>query len=195
MKILKKIVLVLVVLVLALIVIGFLMPSTRHVERSVTINAKPEAAFVQVNDLKNWPNWSPWYKMDPSCKMVYSEPSSGTGANYTWDSQNSNVGKGKMTIEESTAPSMVKTKIEFEGMNESHAYFKFEPEGEGTKATWGFDANLGNNPFFRLMGSMMDGMLGGIFEGGLNDLKKASESAPAPIPAEQAPVIPVDSAK
>ena len=194
MKIIKYIVHTIVFLVVALVIIGFLMPSTRHVERSVSINSKPDVVFAYVNDLKSWNTWSPWFKMDPQSKMVFSEPSAGAGANYTWDSQNKNVGKGKLTIEESVAASLVKTKLEFEGMNESYAYFKFEPEGEATKVTWGFDANLGNNPFFRLMGTMMDKMMGDIFNSGLADLKKVSEETPI-APVEEPVLAPADSIK
>lgn len=194
MKILKRIFLVLLVVIGAAVLIGFLMPSVRHVERSVSMNVKPDVVFEQVNNLKNWPNWSPWYKLDPNSKIVYSEPSSGAGAFYTWDSQNSNVGKGKMSITESVPGQVVKVRLEFEGMNPSEGAFTFEPEGEGTKATWSFDASMGNNPFFRLMGVMMDKMLGKTFEDGLADMKKVSEAAPV-ISPEPAPAAPVDSSK
>ena len=66
-----------------------------------------------------------------------------------------------MTIEESTAPSIVKTKIEFEGMNESHAYFKFGTGRQKERKRLEEDLTpiLVTIHFFRLMGSMMDGML------------------------------------
>jgi len=194
MKILKNIVLVIVILVVTLVIVGFLMPSARHIERSLVVNAKPDAVFAQVNDLKKWNSWSPWFKMDPNSKMVFSDNSVGLGAYYTWESTNSNVGKGKLTIEESTPFSLVKSKLEFEGMSESHAYFKMEPEGENTKVTWAIDSNLGNNPFFRLMGVMMDKMLGDIFLQGLTDLKKVAEENPI-APAEVVPVAVTDSVK
>ena len=183
-----------VILVVALVIVGFLMPSARHIERSIVVNAKADAVFAQVNDLKKWNSWSPWFKMDPNSKMVFSDNSAGLGAYYTWESTNSNVGKGKLTIEESTPYSLVKSKLEFEGMSESHAYFKMEPEGENTKVTWAIDSNLGNNPFFRLMGVMMDKMLGDIFMQGLTDLKKVAEENPI-APAVVEPVTVNDSIK
>ncbi|HRH65211.1 MAG TPA: SRPBCC family protein [Bacteroidia bacterium] len=194
MKILKNIVLILVFLIVALVIVGLLMPSSRHMERSVNVSAKPETVFSYVNDLKKWNSWSPWFKMDPNSKMVFSEPAAGSGANYTWDSENANVGKGKLTIEESIPSELVKTKIEFEGMEDSHAYFKLEPEGESTKVTWAFDSNMGNNPFFRLMGLMMDKMMGKIFEDGLADLKKVSEATLIP-PVEETLPVQTDSLK
>ena len=152
MKLVKRILLVLLLLVLAAVVIGFLMPGSRKIERTVAMGAPPAAIFEQINELKNWPNWSPWYKLDPEAKIVYSEPSSGLNAWYTWDSNNKNVGKGKMTIVEIQENAYIKTKLEFDGMNEAYGYFRLEPGAEGTRVTWGLDAQFGNNPLFRLMG-------------------------------------------
>ena len=98
-----------------------------------------------------------------------------------------------MTIE-STASSIVKNQNWIEGMNESHAYFKFEPGRRRNERDLGFDANLGNNPFFRLDGKYDDGMFGGIFEGGLNDLKKLLNQLGSDSLKNKF-VIPVDSAK
>lgn len=184
MKILKRIFIVLVVIVGALAVIGFLVPREQHVERSLTVQANAASTFDQINNLKNWENWSPWIKLDPASIRNYSEPASGSGAYYTWSSENQNVGKGKMTITESQPLSLIKTKLEFEGMEPATGYFKIEPDGEGTKVTWAFDANMGSNPFYRLMGLMMDRMLGENFNEGLAGIKKAAEAAPVTAPVE-----------
>lgn len=176
MKLVKRILLVLLLLVLAAVVIGFLMPGSRKIERTVAMGAPPAAIFEQINELKNWPNWSPWYKLDPEAKIVYSEPSSGLNAWYTWDSNNKNVGKGKMTIVEIQENAYIKTKLEFDGMNEAYGYFRLEPGAEGTRVTWGLDAQFGNNPLFRLMGPMMDKMLGETFTQGLSGLETAAKT-------------------
>lgn len=177
MKIVKRILLVLLVLVLAAVVIGFLMPGSRKIERSVAMGVPAMAIYGQINELKNWPNWSPWYKLDPNAKIVYSEPSSGLNAWYTWESDNKNVGKGKMTIVEVQDNGYIKTKLEFDGMKEAYGYFRLEPQGESTQVTWGLDAEFGNNPIFRLMGPMMDKMLGETFTQGLTGLEAAAKAA------------------
>lgn len=176
MKIVKRILLVLLVLVLAAVVIGFLMPGSRKIERSVAMGVPATAIYGQINELKNWPNWSPWYKLDPNAKIVYSEPSSGLNAWYTWESDNKNVGKGKMTIVEVQDNKYIKTKLEFDGMKEAYGYFCLEPQGESTQVTWGLDAEFGNNPIFRLMGPMMDKMLGETFTQGLTGLEAAAKA-------------------
>ncbi len=180
MKILKRILIIIVLLIGVAVVIGFLLPREQHVERSLLVEAAPAVVFEQVNNLKNWENWSPWIKLDPASVRNYSDPAVGTGAFYTWSSENKNVGSGKMTILESMPNSRVSTQLEFEGMETATGYFKFEPDGAGTKVTWAFDANMGSNPFFRLMGLMMDKMLGKNFDECLQGIKKAAEAAPAP---------------
>lgn len=178
MKIVKRILLALVILAAIAVIIGLMMPAERHIERSIVVNSSPESVWDQINDLKKWNAWSPWYKLDPNSAMTYSEPANGKGSWYTWDSQNSNVGKGKLTIEESIAGQVVRTKLEMEGMDPAHAYFNMQAEGEGTKLTWGLDAPMGSNPVFRLMGPMMDKMVGQSFEEGLRDIKTVSEGLP-----------------
>ncbi len=185
MKIIKRILLVIVLLIGLAVVVGMLMPREQHVERSIVITADPAVIFDQINNLKNWENWSPWFKLDPASVRNYSDPAVGAGAFYTWSSENENVGKGKMTILDSQPNSLITTQLEFEGMEKALGYFKLEPDEEGTKLTWAFDANMGSNPFYRLMGLMMDKMLGASFDEGLAAIKQTAETLPpaAPVPA------------
>ena len=85
-------------IVLLAVGIGFFMPGTTHLERTIEINAPSTQIYEQVNELKNWMNWSAWAKIDPTTVWKYSEPSSGTGSYYTWASEDKNIGNGKMTI-------------------------------------------------------------------------------------------------
>ena len=55
------------------------------------------------------------------------------------------------------------------------AGFTLEPEGEGTKVTWGFEADLGYNPVTRYMGLMFDSWIGADYEAGLASLKALVE--------------------
>jgi hypothetical protein len=57
------------------------------------------------------------------------------------------------------------------------------------------DMNMGSNPFKRLMGSMMDGMMGPWFEQGLNALDSAAAANPIAAPAPAMPdSVPADTA-
>src|SRR5215510_11916389 len=91
---------VLVLAVIVLVVIAATKPDTFRIERSTTINAAPEKVFPLINDFHNWPQWSPWEKLDPALKRTHSGPTSGKGAVYEWEG-NKKVGQGRMEITES----------------------------------------------------------------------------------------------
>ena len=173
MKILKWI-LGIIALLLAL---GFLMPGTTHIERAIDINVPAVDVFNQVNELKNWSNWSPWAKLDPNTVWKYSEPSSaGLGAYYTWASEQSNVGKGKVTILESKPNELVRNRMEFAGQGEAMSNFILTAKDTAsTKLVWTFESDNGLNPFSRWMGLFMDKMLGPDYEKGLANMKAYCE--------------------
>lgn len=176
---LTKLLLALAVIAAGLVLVIAMQPADFHLERKTIVAAPPAKAFAQVNDFRNWKNWSPWAKLDPAMKETYSEPSAGVGAHYSWIGNNE-VGEGKMTIEESRPDELVKLKLEFiRPMAATHgAQFTFLPEGDQTTVTWSMD---GENTFvskaIHLMLDM-DKLVGAQFEQGLADMKKAAEAAP-----------------
>lgn len=164
-------------LALLLIVIA-MQPAEFHIERSIDMNAPPEAAFAQVNDFHAWGKWSPWDKMDPGMKRSYEGAPSGVGAQYAW-SGNNQVGEGRMTIEKSE-PTQIVIKLEFlkPFAATNTATFTFTKTPEGNKTTWGMD---GHNNFVSKAFSLfmnMDKLVGGDFERGLAAMKAAAEAAP-----------------
>jgi hypothetical protein len=187
----KKVLLVLAVLVAAFLGVVATRPDTYHVERSTEVKASPEAVFAFVGDLKTFPQWSPWQKRDPNVKITISTPSTGVGASYAWEG-NKEVGKGRMTIIESTPPVRTKEKLEFIEPFPSIAEAGFEVKPAGTGAstvTWSMDGknNLIGKAFSLFMD--MDKMIGKDFEDGLASLKKLVEAAPAAAPVAPAAAV------
>ena len=178
MKFLKNLFIVIAVLAIVIIIVGFFLPKTAHVERSITINASQDKVFQQVNTFDDYNNWSPWYKMDPDAKYEFSGPDSGVGAMMSWDSENAQLGTGSQKIVESTYPKLVKTELLF-GEDPKPGYATFELEELGpreTKVTWSFDADFGNNIVGRYFGVFLDSMLGSTYEEGLQALKEEVEN-------------------
>jgi hypothetical protein len=145
------------------------------------MKAPAQAAFAQVNDLQNWRAWSPWEKIDPALKRTYEGPRAGTGASYAW-AGNKDVGEGRMTITESRPSELVRIRLEFfkplAAVNT--AEFSFKPAGDGTSVTW---TMTGQNNFLSKAICLfvnMDGMVGGMFEQGLAQMKSVIETAPKP---------------
>lgn len=192
MQTLKRIGLFVLLLIILLVIISLFLPGKVHVERTAVINAEPSVIYDQVNGLKNWPNWAPWFKLDPNMQVMYDGPESGTGASYSWRG-NKKVGEGKLTITESHPAEHVGMRMDFKGQGSATADFNFERADGGTKVTWGMNSDMGMNPIGKYLGLFMDQMVGGDFEKGLESLKKISESSSSP--AAPMNTMPADSTK
>ena len=178
MRILKIILIVLVVLVALAAIIGMFMPADVRVERSMEMKAAPDAVYNQVNDLKNWDNWMPWNKLDPNWQRTWGEKTEGEGASYSWKSDKKEVGAGSITITKSVPNEAVETNLHFEGQGDATGTYDLAKTDAGTKFTWGLNMNMGGNPFKRLMGGMMDKMMGPVFDQGLRSLDSAAQAHP-----------------
>ena len=165
------------IFIILLLVISLFLPKKYYVERSNVINADVSKIFPLVIDLHKWNSWSPWYEMDTTAKMEFQNGGIGKGVSYTWESNNKNVGKGKMEIVDVVPNSKVATVLYFDGMGSSKANFDFFPQGANTKVVWSFECNTDDapvlmRPISKYMGFFMDGMLGPDFEKGLKKLNE-----------------------
>lgn len=178
MKALRIILIVLLVLFGVFVIVNAALPKNVQVSRERVMDDAPDAIFAQISNVENWKNWSLWYEIDRDATYEYSDPTSGVGAWYSWDSENPNLGKGKLTIVEAEPYSMMKTHIEFEGMGAVDGSWELEVTDEGTRVTWSADMEF---PFFqRWVGMMMDGALGPQFEGGLANIDSVATAMGAP---------------
>jgi effector-binding domain-containing protein len=183
MKFLKTAGLVIAGLLFLLVLISFFLPGSYHVERSIVINADASVPFALAKDFKEWDKWSPWHEIDPAMKKTYSEIQGEVGSYYTWDSENPNAGKGKVTITGITNNQIIENKLEFDGMGVSTAKYVFEPVDGGTKVIWSLEGNGEGMPWLwkipsKYFNLMMDGMVGKEYEKGLQKLKEISEATP-----------------
>jgi len=179
MKILKIFGIIVIVAVALLLIVGLLLPSTSHVERTISIEASPKAIFEETNNTKNLNNWSPWAKLDPETKYTFEGPEAGVGAKMSWISEHDQVGEGAQWIIESIENEKVTNQLEFGDFEgDFKASLILEPEGDKTKVTWTYDADMGGNLIGKYFGLFMDGMLGPFYEDGLSNLKEVAESKP-----------------
>lgn len=174
---LKKILLIVLALVAVLLFTIAMQPAEYRVVRSAKINAPPSVVFTQVNDFHNWEAWSPWEKLDPAMKRTFDGSPSGVGAKYAWVG-NSDVGEGKMTIEESQPSEKIRIKLEFikPFAATNSTVFNFKGEGDQTNVEWVMDGT--NNFMSKAFGLFMnmDKLVGGDFEKGLGQLKTVAEA-------------------
>jgi uncharacterized protein YndB with AHSA1/START domain len=161
-----------------------LRPDNFRISRAATIDAPPERIYRVINDLHDWPQWSPWSRLDPEQKLTYAGSPLGAGAVCEW-SGNNKVGSGRMTIKESSQNERIRLKLEFfrpmQAVND--AQFDLKPVGETrTEVVW---TMTGHNDFMgKAVHAFMnvDKMVGGQFEQGLANLKALMETQPTVAP-------------
>lgn len=170
------------VLVVVALLVPLALPSTVHVERSIEIRSLPASVYAVVSDFNQSAKWDPWASKDPNIETKVI--GSGVGSTYTWNG-NDEVGEGRSTIlaaepPEGDTPGYVKLELHMvRPMEDSFTSdWKLESVNGRTKATWGFDNDLGY--FQRYFAPMIDGFIGPDFEQGLRNLKSYVENqAPA----------------
>ena len=175
MGILLNILIGLVVLIVILAAIGLALPRRVGTERSVTIDAAPEAIFPHLNSLRRMGDWSPWLGRDPEIVVTHDGPEEGVGAKMAWVSQMRNVGSGKQEITASVANERVDTALDFGSRGTAEASLALAPDAAGTRVTWSFSSDLGTNPVARWFGLMIPGFVGKDYEAGLARLKALIE--------------------
>lgn len=172
----KTIGILLVVVVGGLLAFAATRPSVFQVQRTASIKAPPEKIFPLIEDFHRWSGWSPYEKLDPEMKRIYSGAASGKGAVYEWNGNNK-VGQGRMEITDASPPNRVTIKLDFLRPFEGHntAEFTLDGRGDSTIVTW---AMYGPNRYIAKVMSLfmsLDRMVGRDFETGLANLKAAAE--------------------
>lgn len=162
------------VAILAFITVNIFAPGKMQVEKSIVIDAPASAVYTEISDFRNWKKWDPWQQADPNLKGEYGKGGKGLGATWTWESETQ--GNGKQEIIEVKENEYMKTSLNFEGWDATnYAEFILEDSDNGTKVTWTMDG--AENPFFlKFMNLIMEPMVGGNYELGLQNLKEVVEN-------------------
>ena len=160
--------------------LGLVLPAHAHVKRSIAINAPAEQIFAQVSDLSAWSAWSPWASLDPNAQLTVE--GQGLGQRMIWSSDNPQVGQGSQVITALDSPRHMQTHLEFDGQGLADASFDLTPTADGqTQVTWSLDTDMREGvpfvmkPVSTYMGFLMDAMVGGDYETGLQNLKNVVE--------------------
>jgi effector-binding domain-containing protein/uncharacterized membrane protein len=173
----KKILYGLIGIVVVLVIVGFLLPGEIEVSRSITVNAPAEYAYEEIENLENWPKWSYWNTLDTAMEINYGDTRKGAGAAYSWNSET--LDQGKITLTEVVPFSSITSDMDFMENGTAKGYYQFEPDGEATKVTMKFTADMGMNPVSRLFSNIfMKPEIDHAFEHGLAKIKELAEAKP-----------------
>ena len=175
MKFLKIFAGILVTIVLLFFVVGFFLPKSYTMSRSIVINAPDSVVYTNVADFNNFLKWNPWYKMEPTAKITITGTPSQAGHLYVWNGKK--MGLGQMQVLEVKPYKLIDEELKFIKPMEavSNVKFAFDAVPGGTKVEWtmsGENKTIADKWF----GAMMDIMMGKDFENGLQDLKTLSET-------------------
>ena len=177
MKVLKWVGIGVVALILVIVIVGLFSPAKVHVERSRVINADQSTLYAMLQTPKTFVGWSPWSEVDSTMTLDYFGPSAGPGAGYNWNSDDWMVGQGTWTVRSATPMNEIIVDIDFDGSGGFSTYKLEEAEG-GTQVTWMMDSELGSDPFSKFFGLMMPGMIGDMYDRGLERLDSTIQAMP-----------------
>lgn len=183
------------VLVVAVVAIGFMLPSSARLERSIVIERPPATVFTVLDGFRHFEDWSPWASLDPQMKTQVEGPINGVGARFVWTSEIEAVGSGSQEIVESEPYRRIGVRLVFSGMDtQNSAQFELEPQGEATtEVTWRYESQFGSSLMARYFGLMLDRRVGPDYERGLEQLKAHVETLAdvdfAGIPVERMTVV------
>ncbi len=151
---------------------------TYDIQDSQVINAPIEVVFSEVNDFKNWENWGPWKKEDPTISFTYAEKTSGEGASFSWDGKTG----GSMTTTKVIPNSEIQQEVTLKNSGrETHAkvHWFFEEVAEGTKVTWKMEGehSLMEKAYYSWSGFDFNTAIHQMHQAGLKGIEGAVEEA------------------
>lgn len=138
MKIIKYLILLLLLLVVGGALYIATLDGDYQVQESRRIKAPASLLYATVNNYRTWEEWGPWMEADQNMMISYPEQTIGEGASYNWKSETQ--GDGSMETVKAIPYSSIDQDITFitpMGESNSQVYWIFEPDGDGTKVTWG----------------------------------------------------------
>ncbi|EFO30707.1 conserved hypothetical protein [Roseibium sp. TrichSKD4] len=160
------------VLVAGLVIIPYLLPSSKTVTRQAVIDAPSDTVYALVSSNEGYQTFNPYKAKDPDLKITLSGPEHGVGSSFAFDGKE---GKGSQTITSLTENKSVTMQIDLGAMGQPICTFDLEAIGANqTRVTWSTRSDFGMTPIGRVFGLFLDGMLGPDYELGLKLLGKAA---------------------
>jgi len=159
-----------------LVVVGLILPGQVEIKREIEINTSTTIIHEYVNNLDNWPKWSPWLELDPSIQTNIGDIHEGVGASQSWVG---NSGGGNLTITKSSIDKGVFYDMSFEGDPTIYqAGLSYQTDGNRTLVSWTMTGEMKPIIIGNYFALLMDSLVGDSFVAGLEKLKEISENNP-----------------
>ena len=169
------------IVVALFLVVGLLLPASRHHEESVETNRKLTIVYDTINSLRRFEDWNPLVLRDPNIQIEKSGPDSGVGARLEYSSD-TNLGEGSWEIvanEPRKSVSFALTDPE-PGSNKRTTY-SLKPTGRAgrnVEITQTYDVDYGWNLLGRYAGMYVSSNVGSDMRLGLQRLSNMLAAVP-----------------
>lgn len=182
----------LIIVVVTGVVVGIIMPSSGHVERSLVVSKDLRQVYDVVANFRTFPDYAVLRAYDPKTQYTLSGNAYGPGSEISWASQDEKVGNGKLTIA-STKPefnqidtTVNSAQIIWNVDNEwrgSDKHFTLDLLRQGntgklTKITWSYDVSYGFNLIDRYSNLYIHGQPDALIQYSLNSLQNLLAGVP-----------------
>lgn len=158
------------------VVVGLILPNQIEIKREIEINASSDVIHEYVNNLDNWPKWSPWLELDPTIQTTIGNVHQGVGASQSWQGSS---GGGQLTFTDSSVENGVVYDMSFEGDSTVYqAGLSYQLKGSKTLVSWTMTGEMEPIIIGNYFALLMDSLVGDSFVAGLEKLKEISESTP-----------------
>lgn len=158
----------------------FVLPNSLEVTRNVAVERPRAAVFAMINDLRIAKEWSPYYARDPDAEFAISDQP-GPGQTMRWASSVREVGRGRMSIVDSSDNEQVESLLEMGDRATLNSRIELRPAQGGTSVSWTVTADCGQgwiNVPCRYMNLVLSGMIRRELDSGLARLKTLTEQLP-----------------
>ena len=158
------------------VIVGLILPSQVHVERTITIDARSKQIYPLISNFKRWNQWSPWAKIDPNARFKVA--GRGLKQKMFWSSDDPLVGQGSQEFIALDKPNHIQTHLDFGKQGMADVSFNLIDDRKETKVIWSLDTNMREGvpvymkPFSAYLGFFMDSTVGKDYERGLDNLQK-----------------------
>lgn len=176
----KKGTLFLLSIILLLVVIGVLLPSSYHVERSIRIKNSSKVIFPYLNNLQKWSSWTSLNaNKDYSLEQQFSGSNQGIGSEMAYHGDK--LGKGKIKIVDNELDDHVSFSLLINNRFNTAGNIQIESLGEtDSEVIITLDGDVGFHLPNRFIILMMNNIAGSLFEESLNRLKLVVEAKKTP---------------
>jgi hypothetical protein len=137
MKFILKLLVFFLFLGIAIVITGIFLPQKFKSIKKAEINASPIIVFEQINNLKNWQEWHPWFETDSTIKIEYQAKTEGKGAEMIVNGRL--TGKCKVKLTHSVYPESIAVFNDYEIESKNIVLIFLEPTSKGTRINYTFN--------------------------------------------------------